>query len=84
MLLILLKNCNILIKWRNMHARPIRQNQGQSRIRLSIEYYSRVIRKGADEDEDEFPKWNGYDLSSRGWALLSFSAVRFPRETCYI
>lgn len=49
-----------------MRARSMRQNRGESKIRLSIEYYSRVIRKGADEDEDECPKWNGYDLSSRG------------------
>lgn len=49
-----------------MRARPIRQNRGESKIRSSIEYYSRVIRKGADGDEDESPKWNGYDLSSRG------------------
>lgn len=47
------RNSNILIKRKNMHARSIRQNQGQSGIRLSIEYYLRVIRKGADEDEDE-------------------------------
>lgn len=45
--------------------RLIRQNRRESGMRSSIEYYSRVIRKGADEDEDESPKWNGYDLPPR-------------------